>query len=168
MCRSELPRVRMVTLRLALTRLRSITGPAGSCADARSIDSWLTKPPGKTFPPISVPADWVRKKLTSICESSATLWSARNYRSSRRRGKVDLIGWEGEVLCFIEVKTRTTHDLKPAEAAVNLDKQRELGGVAREYLRHLRVPPTSRFDVISVYYDHRSGESEMELFKNAF
>lgn len=65
---------------------------------------------------------------------------ARNYRSSRRRGEVDLIGWEGEVLCFIEVKTRTTHDVKPAEAAVNLDKQRELCGVAREYLRHLRVP----------------------------
>ena len=55
---------------------------------------------------------------------------ARNYRSSRRRGEVDLIGWEGEVLCFIEVKTRTTHDVKPAEAAVNLDKQRELCGVA--------------------------------------
>jgi putative endonuclease len=93
---------------------------------------------------------------------------ARNYRSSRRRGEVDLIGREGEVLCFIEVKTRTTHDVKPAEAAVNLDKQSELCGVAREYLRHLRVPPTWRFDVISVYHDHRSGESEMELFKNAF
>jgi putative endonuclease len=93
---------------------------------------------------------------------------ARNYRSSRRRGEVDLIGWEGEVLCFIEVKTRTTHDVKPAAAAVNLDQQRELCGVAREYLRHLRVPPTWRFDVISEYYDQRSGESEMELFKNAF
>ncbi len=93
---------------------------------------------------------------------------ARNYRSARRRGEIDLIGWEYDVLCFIEVKTRTTHDVKPAQAAVNLDKQRELCGVAREYLRHLRVPPTWRFDVISVYYDQRSGESEMELFKNAF
>ncbi len=33
---------------------------------------------------------------------------ARNYRSARRRGEVDLIGWDRDVLCFIEVKTRTS------------------------------------------------------------
>jgi putative endonuclease len=32
---------------------------------------------------------------------------ARNYRSPRRRGEIDLVGWDGDVLCFIEVKTRT-------------------------------------------------------------
>jgi putative endonuclease len=71
-------------------------------------------------------------------------------------------------LVFIEVKTRTTHDVKPAEAAVDRDKQRELCGVAREYLRHLRVRPSWRFDVISVYADLHSGKRSMELFKNAF
>ncbi len=90
---------------------------------------------------------------------------ARNYRSARRKGEIDLIGWERDVLCFIEVKTRTTHDVKPAEAAVNHGKQHEPCGVAREYLRHLPVVPTWRFDVISVYHDQRSGESQMELFK---
>jgi hypothetical protein len=53
---------------------------------------------------------------------------ARNYRSPRRRGEIDLIGWDGDVLCFVEVKTRTSHDVKPAEAAVDRDKQREYGG----------------------------------------
>ena len=43
---------------------------------------------------------------------------ARNYRSPNHRGELDLVGWERDVLCFIEVKTRTTHDVKPAEAAV--------------------------------------------------
>ena len=33
---------------------------------------------------------------------------ARNFRSPRRRGEIDLIGWDKEVLCFIEVKTRTS------------------------------------------------------------
>jgi putative endonuclease len=93
---------------------------------------------------------------------------ARNYRSARRRGEIDLIGWQRDVLCFIEVKTRTTHDVKPAEAAVNHDKQHELCGVAREYLRHLPTAPSWRFDVVSVYYDQRSGDCVMELFKNAF
>lgn len=93
---------------------------------------------------------------------------ARNYRSPRRRGEVDLIGWEDDVLCFIEVKTRTSHDVKPAEAAVDRDKQRELFGMAREYLRRLAVTPQWRFDVVSVYYEDSCGHPTFELFKNAF
>ena len=59
---------------------------------------------------------------------------ARNYRSPRRHGEIDIIGWHKNVLCFIEVKTRTTRDVKPAEAAVGPEKRRELAYVAREYL----------------------------------
>lgn len=35
---------------------------------------------------------------------------ARNFRSPRCRGEIDLIGWDEDVLCFIEVKTRTSHE----------------------------------------------------------
>jgi putative endonuclease len=93
---------------------------------------------------------------------------ARNYRSPRRRGEIDLIGWQNAVLCFIEVKTRTTRDVKPAEAAVNREKQRPLIAVAREYLRH--APPSCqwRFDVVSVYYDQHPSPPQFELFQNAF
>ena len=48
---------------------------------------------------------------------------ARNFRSPNRRGEIDLIAWHKDVLCFVEVKTRTTHDVKPAEAAVDRDKR---------------------------------------------
>jgi putative endonuclease len=48
---------------------------------------------------------------------------ARNYRSPHNRSELDLVGWDRDVLCFIEVKTRTTHDVKPAEAAVDRHKQ---------------------------------------------
>lgn len=92
---------------------------------------------------------------------------ARNFRSSRRRGEIDLIGWEGEVLCFVEVKTRSTRDVKPAEAAVDLEKQQELAGVAREFLR--RVPAASyRFDVLSIYLEKSFPSPQITLFKNAF
>src|SRR6202046_2857742 len=60
---------------------------------------------------------------------------ARNFRSPRCRGEIDLIGWEKDVLCFVEVKTRSTLDVKPGEAAVDRHKRREGAGVAREYLR---------------------------------
>jgi len=93
---------------------------------------------------------------------------ARNYRSSRRRGEIDLIGWNEGVLCFIEVKTRTSHDVKPAEAAVDRDKRRELAGMARDYLRRLREEVQWRFDVISIYYESAGTQAHIELFKNAF
>ena len=44
---------------------------------------------------------------------------ARNFRSPRCHGEIDLIGWEGDILCFIEVKTGTSRNVKTAEAAVD-------------------------------------------------
>lgn len=93
---------------------------------------------------------------------------ARNYRSPRHHGEVDLIGWDGDVLCFVEVKTRTTRAVMPAEAAVDAGKQRDLQYVAREYLRRVAGSPAVRFDVVSVYLEETAGAPEITLFKNAF
>src|ERR1700722_2657366 len=93
---------------------------------------------------------------------------ARNFRSPRRRGEIDLIAWDNDVLCFIEVKTRTTRDVKPAEAAVDRDKQRGLAAVADEYLRDVAPSCRWRFDVVSLYYEHQSSQPLIELFRNAF
>jgi putative endonuclease len=93
---------------------------------------------------------------------------ARNWRSPRQRGEIDLIGWHGDTLCFIEVKTRTTHDIKPAEAAVDAQKQRELKVMARDYLRRLPANSPCRFDVASVYYDNGAEQPDITVFQNAF
>lgn len=95
---------------------------------------------------------------------------ARNFRTSRHRGEIDLIGWDKDTLCFIEVKTRTTRDVKPAEAAVDRKKRRDLRVVIRYYLRTLprrQFPavPSWRFDVLSVYYE-RNAVPTFELFQN--
>jgi putative endonuclease len=92
---------------------------------------------------------------------------ARNYRSPNSRSELDLVGWDGETLCFIEVKTRTTRDVKPAEAAVDEQKRRDLSGVAREFLRKTRGNPPFRFDVVGVYFEPGQ-RPQIELFKNAF
>jgi putative endonuclease len=92
---------------------------------------------------------------------------ARNWRAKGRRGEIDLIGWDGNTLCFIEVKTRSTRLVKPAEAAVNRAKQSELRGMAALYLRNQKSHPASRFDVVSIYLI--AGEPpQIELFKDAF
>jgi putative endonuclease len=92
---------------------------------------------------------------------------ARNFRSPRSRGEIDLIAWDGDVLCFIEVKARTSRDVKTPEAAVDRHKRREVAEVAREYMR--RLPPSCswRFDVVSVYYDGKTPRPQIELFRNA-
>jgi putative endonuclease len=93
---------------------------------------------------------------------------ARNYRSPHHRGELDLVGWHQNTLCFIEVKTRTTRAVKPAEAAVDRDKQKDLQLVARDFLRHLAAPCESRFDIVAVYYDRGVRYPSFELFQNAF
>ena len=93
---------------------------------------------------------------------------ARNWRSSGRRGEVDLIGWDRGVLCFIEVKSRRRRDvLVTAEAAVDRDKQRSLRAVAHEYLRRQEAPPQYRFDVVTVYYEGGQAPA-ITLQRNAF
>jgi len=91
---------------------------------------------------------------------------ARNFRSPRCRGEIDLIGWDDDVLCFVEVKTRTTLDVKPGEAAVDGHKRRQIAAVAREYLR--RFPPSCqwRFDVVSVYYsESNASQPQIDVFR---
>jgi putative endonuclease len=90
------------------------------------------------------------------------------HQRTGRRGEIDLIGWDKDVLCFIEVKTRRTRDVKPAEAAVDRDKQRGLAAVAEEYLRHVAPSCRWRFDVVTVYYEPQSSQPLIELFRNAF
>lgn len=94
---------------------------------------------------------------------------ARNFRSSRRKGEIDLIGWDAGVLCFIEVKTRSKLEFVPAEAAVDHDKRSELRSVAREYLHRLhgeKAEPPYRFDVVSVYRYQQP--PRVDLIKAAF
>ena len=93
---------------------------------------------------------------------------ARNFRSPRRHGEIDLIGWDAETLCFIEVKSRTTREVKPAEAAVDRHKQEDLLAVARDYLRRVAGRPACRFDIVSIYFDRPDAAPDLTLFKNAF
>lgn len=78
---------------------------------------------------------------------------ARRWSSGNMPGDLDLIAWQGSLLCFVEVKTRTAHDMAPAEATVDKHKRSVLRRLARQYMRQLpgESVPNARFDVISVY-----------------
>jgi putative endonuclease len=78
---------------------------------------------------------------------------ARRWSSAHQRGDIDLIAWQGPMLCFVEVKTRTAHDMTAAEVAVDDTKRRVVRSLARLYLRQLPMKtfPPVRFDILSVY-----------------
>jgi putative endonuclease len=95
---------------------------------------------------------------------------ASNFRAPRDRGEIDLIGWDGDVLCFIEVKTRTDDSFAPPSTAVTKEKQKHILSVAKSYLR--RMPggarPACRFDVVSVVPSASGQPMEITLRKGAF
>jgi putative endonuclease len=93
---------------------------------------------------------------------------ARQWRSAKLRGDLDLIAWQGETLCFVEVKTRSTRDAFPAETAVDKEKRIMLRKMARSYLHQVENSQyvAVRFDIVSVYFD---GDSpQFQHFAGAF
>jgi putative endonuclease len=94
---------------------------------------------------------------------------ARRWSSGNLPGDLDLIAWLGPLLCFVEVKTRTAHDMAPAEAAIDAHKRNVLRRLARQYVRQLpsETAPQARFDVVSVYL-LPGAAPEFTHFENAF
>jgi putative endonuclease len=91
---------------------------------------------------------------------------ARGWKSLRFRGDLDLVAWDGETLCFVEVKTRSSKEVATAESAVDKEKRRVLRRLAGDYLRSTKRPPV-RFDIISVYLK-KEGKPEILHFPGAF
>ncbi len=94
--------------------------------------------------------------------------TARSWRSAKARGDLDLVAWENDVLCFVEVKTRTTRAVASAEAAVDTEKKRILRKMAHYYLRQLPTRDVQvRFDILSIYFE-AGKTADFELFRGAF
>jgi len=93
---------------------------------------------------------------------------ARNQRARSGAGELDLVGWDGPVLAFVEVKTRTSLEAGPPEAAVSRTKQKRVAKAAKEFLPRLKKHPVNyRFDIASVAWEPGSG-FRVRLIKDAF
>ena len=91
----------------------------------------------------------------------------RNYRWNR--AEIDVIALDGEVLVFIEVKTRGGEEFGTPARAVDRRKQKQIARVAAHYLQERRLAGTDcRFDVLALLEKVESGKLEIEHIKNAF
>ncbi len=75
----------------------------------------------------------------------------RNTRGVAVTGEIDIVALDGETLCFVEVKTKTSDEFAAPLATVTLRKQRQITRTARIYRRvfGLREMPY-RYDVVSL------------------
>jgi len=110
--------------------------------------------------------DWEREAERALVAARYRILE-RNFRT--KRGEIDLIAEDGDVLCFVEVKGRLTRTYGSPAESVTLEKQRRIRRAAEFYLLQSGGGNrTCRFDVVSI--DARSGDPEgrVTIFRNAF
>lgn len=75
----------------------------------------------------------------------------RNSKGVQVTGEIDIIALDGDIICFIEVKTRRSDEFVPVIAAVDLKKQRQITRTARMYRRLFELDNQKyRFDIVTV------------------
>jgi len=89
----------------------------------------------------------------------------KNWRFSR--AEIDLIVKDGEVLVFVEVKTRTNVYYGRPEEFINERKRQLIEDAASQYMVKSGHEWEIRYDVISVLLK-KDGAEEIEHFKDAW
>jgi len=90
----------------------------------------------------------------------------RNIRGAAVTGEIDLIAFDENILCFIEVKTRSSDEFASPLAAVDLRKQRQIIRTAKVYRQIFHLTGIGfRYDAISIVL-RENARPEIEIFKN--
>ncbi|MCC6727499.1 MAG: YraN family protein [Saprospiraceae bacterium] len=84
-----------------------------------------------------------------------------------RRLEVDIIAREGDILVFVEVKTRSYDYFGKPEEFVSAAKERRLASAAAAYMEQTGHEWAMRFDVVSVL-KQKDGNFKAELIRDAF
>jgi putative endonuclease len=146
----------------------------------RGLSEYEESPPPSTEPsPQEKLASKLRDRRTGLRGETYAYWYlrrqgyvfvARNYMPRGVKGELDLVGYDGETLAFVEVRTRNFDENLPAqpEMSVTRNKQHVLIRTAHRFLadRHPNECPV-RFDVLAI--DNMPGRPPVvRLHKDAF
>ncbi|MBD1433182.1 YraN family protein [Sphingobacterium sp. DN00404] len=80
--------------------------------------------------------------------------------------EVDIIAKEGDILAFIEVKSRSSTQFGEPFQFVDLKKQKNLIKAAGVFLKRINHRGDIRFDIVSIY--SHNGKKDISLVKDAF
>ena len=102
-------------------------------------------------------ADFLQKKGYRIID--------KNWKSGYQ--EIDIIACMGNIVAFIEVKTRTSDIYFRPDQAVNYNKQRNIIKAANHYYKSHRLTSDIRFDIISILFLD-DDKYQIEHIENAF
>ena len=89
----------------------------------------------------------------------------RNFRAAG--AEIDLVAMDGDVLVFVEVKTRRGLDAGAPEEAVDERKQKQIRRAAEIFATRYREDEIEmRFDIVAI--DASGKRLEIDLLRNAF
>ncbi|MGN1060984.1 MAG: YraN family protein [Candidatus Coproplasma sp.] len=94
---------------------------------------------------------WGERRAARFLKKSGYQILCRNFKC--KAGEIDIIARRGEVIAFIEVKTRTSDCFGEPNEAVDCTRRRRYVNAARQYLYINRIRPdgfTLRFDIIEI------------------
>lgn len=110
-------------------------------------------------------AEFIVRNSYALVAANFKVPVGRNRRGAGVTGEIDLIAYERDILCFIEVKTRSSDEFSAPLAAVNLQKQRQITRTARMYRKVFHLNSVKfRFDVISIVLGN-TDIPKIDLFK---
>jgi len=92
----------------------------------------------------------------------------RNRLGAVINAEIDLVAYDGETLCFIEVKSRMSDWFAPPEANVDRRKQRQIMRAARAYRRMFDLAKAPyRYDVITIVLPAAEKQTpDVQLLRN--
>jgi putative endonuclease len=92
-----------------------------------------------------------------------------NWRTGHK--ELDIIAGKGEMIHFVEVRSRSSADIVSPAQTVGKSKQRLLMAAARAYMARYRIQAEAQFDVISIIFGPGGiGDPDytLEYIPNAF
>lgn len=108
-----------------------------------------------------------RRGFRFVC-SNFKIPVGRNRKGVLVSGEIDLIAYEADVLCFIEVKTRSSDDFSSPLSAVDLRKQRQIIRTAKRYRKTFHLEKVKfRYDAIGIVLNDKRAP-KIEYFRGFF
>ena len=101
-----------------------------------------------------------------LVAANFTLPVGRNLRGAVVNAEIDLVAYDNDILCFVEVKTRASDWFAPPQVNVDLRKRRQITRAARVYRQMLGIKDEPhRYDVVTVVLNDDS-TPQIELLRN--